>query len=92
MKHDIQKEMEARVLEEAEYFVAHKSTVRKTAEYFGRSKSSVHTDLTKRLPECDRNLSRKVRRILKRNWEERALRGGNATRQMKLLLKKQGAE
>lgn len=56
------------------------ATVRQCAKEFGISKSTVHTDVTKRLCGIDRNLSEKVRRVLDKNKTERHLRGGEATR------------
>ena len=56
------------------------ATVRQCAKEFGISKSTVHTDVTKRLGGIDRNLSEKVRRVLDKNKTERHLRGGEATR------------
>ena len=81
-----QKEVEARVLEEAKYFISTKSTVRKTSDYFKRSKSTIHQDLTKRLPHYNNTLAKKVRTIMDINIAERAIRGGKATK-MKYILK-----
>ena len=55
-------------------------TVRAAAERFGISKSTVHKDLTQRLPECSEALYRQVKQILDTNKAERHLRGGEATR------------
>lgn len=56
------------------YFNLHRSTVRKTAEHFGISKSSVHRILTEILPNT---LSREILDI---NKLERHHRGGQATK------------
>lgn len=40
--------VEERAVELGEYIVAHKSTVRAAAKKFGISKSTVHTEVTKR--------------------------------------------
>ena len=56
------------------------ATVRQCAGKFNISKSTVHTDVTKRLGGIDRNLQAKVRRVLDINKTERHLRGGEATR------------
>lgn len=55
-------------------------TVRKTAEVFKVSKSTVHKDVTERLPRIDKELSEEVAAILNKNKAERHIRGGEATR------------
>ncbi|MBQ9481860.1 MAG: sporulation transcriptional regulator SpoIIID [Clostridia bacterium] len=71
-----------RVKDEAVYIAETGSTVRKTAEVFGVSKSTVHKDITERLPAFDEELSAKVRAVLDKNLSERHIRGGIATREM----------
>ena len=56
------------------------ATVRQCANHFGISKSTVHSDITKKLPECDILLYEKVRAILEYNKSERHIRGGMATK------------
>ncbi|ARK22225.1 stage III sporulation protein D [Sporosarcina sp. P26b] len=56
-------------------------TVRALANATGYSKSTVHKDLTERLPNVDPCLSRKVAEILAYHKSIRHLRGGEATRQ-----------
>lgn len=70
-----------RVVDISHYIVDTKSTVRKAAEEFGVSKSTVHKDMTERLPRINRELARKVKRVLEENKAERHIRGGEATRQ-----------
>ena len=55
-------------------------TVRAAAARYGVSKSTVHKDLTQRLPDYDPALYREVKALLDRNKAERHLRGGAATR------------
>jgi len=69
-----------RVLEVSEYIMQEKATVRETARRFGVSKSTVHKDVTDRLPRINPELGNRVRRILDQNKSERHLRGGEATR------------
>lgn len=69
-----------RVVDISHYIVDTKSTVRKAAEEFGVSKSTVHKDMTERLPRINRELARKVKRVLEENKAERHIRGGEATR------------
>ena len=62
------------------YIVENKSTVRDAAKKFGVSKSTVHKDLTERLPRVNLGLYRQVRVLLDLNKAERHIRGGLATR------------
>lgn len=81
-------EIEDRILKEVTYFLTHENaTVRSTAKAVGVSKSTVYVDLTKRLKPYIL-LYPKVRKKLDINKEERAQRGGEATKQ-KYLLKKE---
>lgn len=64
----------------AEYALAHNATVRATAKHFGISKSTVHKDLTERLPKTAPALFRQVRGLLELNKRERHIRGGLATK------------
>ena len=63
------------------YIVSHKATVRSTARANCISKSTVHSDVTKRLKKIDGELYEKVREILDINKSERHLRGGMATKE-----------
>ena len=69
-----------RVLEMSEYICTNKATVRQAAQVFSVSKSTVHKDMTERLPSINKELARKVKRILDKNKAERHIRGGEATR------------
>ena len=69
-----------RVLEISDYIVESSVTVRYAAKIFGVSKSTVHKDITERLPEINEELAAKVRAVLEHNKAERHLRGGEATR------------
>lgn len=70
-----------RVVDISHYIVDTKATVRQAAAVFGVSKSTVHKDVTERLPRVSKELARKVQRVLARNKAERHIRGGEATRQ-----------
>lgn len=84
----IKDRIEKRMYEEVEYFLTHEeATIRTTAKTFGVSKSTVYVDLTKRLKPY-LLLYPRVREKLDKNKEERAQRGGEATKQ-KYLLKKE---
>ena len=73
--------IEERAVEIARYIVEHKSTVRETAKVFGISKSTVHKDITERLPRVNKSLAEATREILDINKSERHIRGGMATRE-----------
>lgn len=64
----------------AQYILHTSQTVRQTAEVFGISKSTVHKDVTERLPRIDKQLADQVKQVLDKNKAERHLRGGEATR------------
>lgn len=69
-----------RVLDISDYILDSKATVRQAASVFGVSKSTVHKDMTERLPSINKKLAVKVKDILEYNKAERHLRGGEATR------------
>ena len=48
--------IEQRVLEIANYCLNNNATVRESAKRFGISKSTVHKDITERLPELNHEL------------------------------------
>ena len=73
--------IEQRACDLAVYIIETGATVRSAAAHFGISKSTVHKDLSQRLPQCNRNLYRQVRKVLDLNKAERHIRGGLATRE-----------
>lgn len=72
--------IEERTLLEGKYIAATGATVRKAAEKFGVSKSTVHKDVTERLKFVDGVLFFDVKAILEQNLAERHIRGGEATK------------
>lgn len=70
--------IEERALEIAKYIVSAKTTARDAARIFGVSKSTVHKDVTERLPRINRVVALQVREILDTNFSEKAVRGGRA--------------
>ena len=76
--HDYIKE---RTLKIGEYIVETRNTVRTIAREFGVSKSTVHKDLTERLPEINPDLANRVKKILEYHKSIRHLRGGEATKE-----------
>ena len=72
--------IEERAVAIANYIIDHNATVRQTAKKFGISKSTVHKDLSERLPGFNRTLYQQVKEVLEENKAERHIRGGIATR------------
>ena len=72
--------IEERVLQCAEYIVETGCTVRACSAHFSVSKSTVHKDMSERLPYIDADLYEKVRKVLELNLSERHIRGGIATK------------
>ncbi len=72
--------IEERACRLAVYMIENHATVRAAAAAFGVSKSTVHKDLSERLPMCNRPLYLQVKAVLEQNKAERHLRGGAATR------------
>ena len=73
-------DIEERACDLALYIIEHQATVRSAAKQFGISKSTVHKDLSQRLPACNRALYLQVKEVLDLNKAERHIRGGIATR------------
>lgn len=76
----MKKNIEARVLAEAEFILKTKNTVREMAKFFNISKSTVHFDLSCRLKKLNNALFNKVDVVLKFNLSQRHIRGGDATK------------
>ena len=72
--------IEERALEIAKYIICEEATVRQAAGVFGVSKSTVHKDVTERLPKINPLVAIQVKRILDKNKAERHIRGGKATK------------
>ncbi len=77
-----------RVIKNAEYIIETGDTVRGCSAFFGFSKSTVHKDITERLQKIDGNLYVLVRAVLDKNLNERHIRGGIATKNKYLNVKK----
>ena len=71
---------EERAITLGNYIIEHDATVRQAAKEFNISKSTVHKDVTERLPLLNDVVAAKVRHILDNNKAERHLRGGEATK------------
>lgn len=67
-------------MELAHYLIENRTTVRAAAKKFGVSKSTVHKNLSERLPLYDRPLYLQVKAVMEENKAQRHIRGGLATR------------
>ena len=72
--------MEERAEHLAQYIIENRTTVRAAAQKFGISKSTVHKDISERLPLFNRALYLQVKEVLEVNKAQRHIRGGIATR------------
>ena len=72
--------IEERACQLALYIIENKATVRGAAQRFGISKSTVHKDLSQRLPQYNKALYEQVKVILDTNKAQRHIRGGMATK------------
>ena len=72
--------MEERACDLAVYMIENRATVRDAAKKFGVSKSTVHKDLSERLPHYNRSLYTQVKEVLEINKAQRHIRGGLTTR------------
>ena len=65
----------------AQYIIRTKATIRKTAQAFAISKSTVHNDLQKRLVKINKDLYLKVKTILDEHFKNKHINGGKATKE-----------
>lgn len=72
--------IEQRACDLAVFIIDNRATVRSAAKRFGISKSTVHKDLTERLPKISPQLFKSVKEVLEENKRERHIRGGIATK------------
>ena len=72
--------MEERAERLALSIIENRTTVRAAAARFGISKSTVHKDISERLPQFNRTLYLQVKEVLDVNKAQRHIRGGIATR------------
>lgn len=69
-----------RTLQVASHIEETEDTIRKTAQIYHLSKSTVHNDLSKRLIKVDKSKYEKVQKILDKNFSEKHIRGGQSTK------------
>lgn len=70
-----------RVIDEANYMIESKDTIRQIAKVFNVSKSTVHKDLHERLIDIDYRLYEQIDSILKYHADIRHIRGGQSTKE-----------
>ncbi len=80
--------VEERAVVLGRYIVDTGATVRVCAKKYGISKSTVHKDVSTRLKFLDEDLYIQVKKVLELNKSERHIRGGLATKNKYLQLKK----
>ena len=85
------KKIVKRVESEADYIIKTKDTIRKLAEKFGISKSTVHKDMQERLKEIDIEKYHIIKNIFNEHIEIRHILGGQSTK-AKYLRVKQNSE
>ena len=76
----MKKPLEERACELAVYIIETGATVRSAAKHYHISKSTVHKDISERLPHFNRSLYLQVKEVLDENKAQRHIRGGMATR------------
>ena len=69
-----------RVIDEANYILDTKETIREIAKVFNVSKSTVHKDLHERLANINSDLYLQIDSILKYHIDVRHIRGGESTK------------
>lgn len=74
------KEINDRALSVVLYMIKTRATVRKTAEHFKLSKSTVHKYATERILKISAIVAADVREVIEYNKQARYLRGGMATK------------
>ena len=70
-----------RVLSSANIMLASRLTVRDVAKIVGLSKSTIHKDLTEKLPYINYGLYEEVEELLMYNKKIRHIRGGEKTKE-----------
>lgn len=80
--------LEERIVQEANYLLDNNATIRTTAKHFGLSKSTIHKDLSYKLPQINSAIYEEVKHLLITNFISKHLRGGLSTKQKYFEIKK----
>lgn len=78
--------IENRVIQIANYINETKKTIREAAKEFNVSKSTVHKDMTGRLLYIDKKMFKEIEKIFNEHIEIRHIRGGESTKNKYLKL------
>jgi putative DeoR family transcriptional regulator (stage III sporulation protein D) len=70
-----------RTLQVAQHIAESQDTVRKTAQIYHLSKSTVHNDVSTRLKYLDGQMYQEVQKIMQKNFSEKHIRGGQSTKE-----------
>lgn len=74
-------DIKSRVINEANYIINTKNTIRQTAKYFNKSKSTIHDDLHNKLKKIDKSLYALLKSdILNYHFLIKHIRGGVSTK------------
>ena len=76
----MKKEICKRTLDEAEYIIKTKKTIRELSKIFNKSKSTIHKDLSERSKLIDDEKYNQVLEILNYHLRIRHINGGKATK------------
>ena len=71
-----------RAQELGRYIIKNRATIRTAAKAFDMAKSTVHVDVSKKLKKENYFLYLRVKKILSKNFEEKHIRGGEATKKV----------
>ncbi len=77
----MKEELSTRILQVAQHILETHDTIRKTAQIYGYSKSTIHHDVSIKLKKIDFPLYMKLKKILDENFADKHLRGGQATKE-----------
>lgn len=72
-------EIADRCIKEAQFLLNNNCSIRECCKVFNLSKSSIHLDVSKRLKIIDVSLYKKVKILLKKNFETKHIKGGKIT-------------
>ena len=76
----MKEDLEDRIRMFANHILQTHDTIRKTANIYGYSKSTIHNDVSVRLRKLDFQLYQETKKVLDENFAEKHLCGGEATK------------
>lgn len=85
----MKKDIDKRVLKEAEFILKERCTVRDASKIFKLSKSTIHKDMQERLKNLDMILHEQIQELFQKHISERHIKGGESTK-LKYLRIKEG--